>query len=88
MVDIDNKPSRLNPNILRAQLDKEPGTVSLNRSLRWKQLDQIYQQNKKLIEKLSSASSVYNRNKWERDFVQNTYYGEKIKENSGTTFTK
>lgn len=85
MILIDKRPSKLHP--IQCKRDY-PLSRSLNRSVRYQQLDMIYEQNRRLLERLQEASSVYSLNKWENEFAQNSYYGTKIKENSGSNWLR
>ncbi len=83
MINLDKKPSKLHP--LSMPKQRYPGCLSLNRNARFRELDSIYEQNRRLLERLQDTASVYSLHKWEHDFALNAYYGSKIKENSGKT---
>ena len=68
MIQIDKRPSKLHPIVCRRDVHY-PISRSLNRSVRYKELDSIYEQNRRLLERLQEASSVYSLHRWEHDFA-------------------
>ena len=65
MLTIDLKPSTHNPQ--KIKMVATPSAYSLNRAQRIKELTRVTQENKMLLQRLQSAQSVYDRNKWENE---------------------
>lgn len=65
MLTIDLKPSKHNPQ--KIKIANTPSAYSLNRAQRIRELTRVTQENKMLLQRLQSAHSVYNHNKWEAD---------------------
>jgi len=80
MLTIDLKPSKHNPQ--RIKMVPTPSAYSLNRAQRIRELTRVTQENKMLLKRLQSAQSVYDRNKWEKDFRQKKYRLEMLSKNS------
>lgn len=80
MLTIDLKPSNHNPQ--RIKMMPTPSAFSLNRGQRIKELTRVTQENKLLLQRLQTASSVYNNKKWERDFKAKQYMVGMLSKNS------
>lgn len=65
MLTIDLKPTKHNPQ--KIKIANTPSAYSLNRAQRIRELTRVTQENKMLLQRLQSAHSVYNHNKWEAD---------------------
>lgn len=81
MLQIDTKPSELNPTYL--QLCRPPSAGSLNITVRMKQLNKITDENRRLLNRLQNTRSSYSIKKWRNDFMQSQYLSMKLSENSG-----
>ncbi|CDW88812.1 UNKNOWN [Stylonychia lemnae] len=80
MLHIDTKPSNLNPQ--RIVIKQAPSSQSLNRISRLKELIRVNQENKELLRRLQTASSTYDKGRWDKDFDHNTYFMDMIRKNS------
>eukprot|EP00347_Sterkiella_histriomuscorum_P002124 403369378 len=80
MLSIDMKPSILNPQ--KIVLQQAPSSQSLNRISRLKELIRVNQENKELLRRLQTASSTYDKSRWDNDFNHNLYFMDMIRKNS------
>lgn len=80
MLTIDLKPTQHNPQ--RIKMFPTPSAFSLNRGQRIKELTRVTQQNKMLLQRLQTASSVYNNKRWEKDFKRKQYRTKMLSKNS------
>lgn len=80
MLTIDLKPSKHNPQ--KIKMINTPSAYSLNRAQRIRELTRVTQENKMLLQRLQTAQSVYDRDKWESDFKKKKYHADKIRENA------
>lgn len=80
MLTIDLKPSKHNPQ--KIKLMNTPSAYSLNRAQRIRELTRVTQENKMLLERLQTAHSVYDRNKWEKDFKKKKYHQGLLRQNA------
>lgn len=85
MYSIDSKPTNLNPGNL---IPKVPSISNLNSKVRSRNLSRIYDENKKLLERLQGAESVYSYQKWGEAEKKRVYLKENISRNSGRSFKK
>lgn len=81
MLQIDLKPSSLNPN--KINLKQTPSSSSLNRVSRLKELMRVNEENKSILRRLQGANSVYDRRKWEDENNTKNYLKDNILRNSG-----
>lgn len=80
MLTIDLKPSKHNPQ--KIKMIPTPSSYSLNRAQRIRELTRVTQENKMLLQRLQTAHSVYDRNKWEKDFKRKKYVGGMLRKNA------
>mmetsp|Transcript_3689 Transcript_3689/g.7888 ORF Transcript_3689/g.7888 Transcript_3689/m.7888 type:complete len:211 (-) Transcript_3689:1562-2194(-) len=79
MLSIDLKPSPLNP----ISITQNPAKPSLNSNFRNREMRKIADANKKIMQRLKSATSVYSCKKWENDRQYKVYLRDNISRNSG-----
>jgi hypothetical protein len=80
MLTIDLKPTKHNP--VKINMIPTPSSYSLNRAQRIRELTRVTQENKMLLQRLQTAHSVYNSNKWEEDFRVKKYRQELLRKNA------
>ena len=80
MLTIDLKPSKHNPQ--KIKMFPTPSAYSLNRAQRIRELTRVTQENKMLLQRLQSAHSVYDREKWEKDFKKKKYHQDLLRKNA------
>jgi hypothetical protein len=80
MLTIDLKPTKHNP--VKINMVPTPSSYSLNRAQRIRELTRVTQENKMLLQRLQTAHSVYNSNKWEEDFRVKKYRQELLRKNA------
>ena len=80
MLTIDLKPTKHNPG--KVKMVTTPSSYSLNRAQRIRELTRVTQENKMLLQRLQTAHSVYDRNKWEKDFKKKKYREQMLRKNA------
>lgn len=80
MLTIDLKPTKHNPG--KIKMAPTPSSYSLNRAQRIRELTRVTQENKMLLQRLQSAHSVYNKEKWEKDFKKKKYHEQMLRKNA------
>jgi hypothetical protein len=80
MLTIDLKPSKHNPQ--KIKMFPTPSAYSLNRAQRIRELTRVTQENKMLLQRLQTAHSVYDREKWAKDFKQKKYQQDLLRKNA------
>lgn len=80
MLTIDLKPSKHNPQ--KIKMFPTPSSYSLNRQQRIRELTRVTQENKMLLQRLQTAQSVYDREKWEQDFKKKNYHQGMLRKNA------
>lgn len=80
MLTIDLKPTNHNPQ--KIKMVATPSAYSLNRGQRIRELTRVTQENRMLLQRLQSAQSVYDKNKWEHDFKKQNYVSELLRKNA------
>lgn len=81
MLRIDTKLSELNP--VYFQLSRPPSVSSLNIAVRKKQLNNITDENRRILTRLQNTRSNYSIKKWRNQFIHSQYLSQKLSENSG-----
>lgn len=80
MLTIDLKPTKHNPQ--KIKVVPTPSSYSLNRAQRIRELTRVTLENKMLLQRLQTAQSVYDSNKWEKDFRVKIYRQEMLRKNA------